>query len=172
MIVDLRDLDSFPAHVFLTSGAGDIVPDYEGIHAVKQVDCNLDIQKSGDEYYCRGDITATVNLECARCLAAFDAVVKSKIDFIICSESGYKTRVREALDDEDYVFFQGVELTADISEIVRQMIILAVGMKPLCSEDCKGLCPRCGVNLNEETCSCQRTRIDPRWHGLEKLRNG
>ena len=79
----------------------------------------------------------------------------------------------EGIDDnEDYIFFKSSDLQADLSDIVRQAIILAVGMKPLCSEDCRGLCPDCGVNLNKQSCRCASEKIDPRWEGLKKLHNG
>ena len=51
------------------------------------------------------------------------------------------------------------------------MQVLAVPMKNLCSEDCKGLCPKCGKNLNEGLCNCNEENIDPRWETIQKLKS-
>lgn len=169
MILNLRELDSFPAHVILDGDPGKIIPDYEGILGIKEVTISLDVQKSGEEYFCQGVVDATVRLECARCLSEFDFELRNKTDFIICSEGLYAERAKQGIDDEDYAFFQGPDLQVDLTDIVRQTIILAVGMKPLCSENCQGLCPRCGTNLNERTCTCAAESIDPRWEGLKRL---
>jgi len=59
---------------------------------------------------------------------------------------------------------------ADLTDMVRQELLLALPMKPLCSEECKGLCPRCGVNLNIETCDCRVKGMDSRWEGLKDLK--
>jgi uncharacterized protein len=169
MILDLREIDNFPAHLFLESDSDKIMPDYNGLRGISKVTAELDIQKSGEEYYCQGRIEATVRLECSRCLKEFDTHVGNKTDFIICYESLNADHSGKGLDDEDYVFFRGSDLQADITDIVRQTIILAVGMKPLCVEDCRGLCPICGVNLNEQSCSCNTKKTDPRWEDLKKF---
>ncbi len=172
MILYLREFDSFPAHVLLEGDPARMTPDYDGLRRVEKVKAELDIQQSGEEYFCQGEVEATVWQECSRCLREFEARIRNKMEFIICSESLYTARTSRAIDDEDYVFFQGPGVQADLTDIVKQTIILAVGMKPLCSEDCRGLCPNCGVNLNEQSCRCTAERIDPRWEELKKLRNG
>lgn len=169
MILDLREIDNFPAHLFLEGDPSRIAPDYDGLRGVSKVTAELDIQKSGEEYFCQGQVEAMVRLECSRCLKEFDTQVGNKTDFIVCCESLYADRSNKGLDDEDYVFFRGSDLQADLTDIVRQTIILAVGLKPLCAEDCRGLCPTCGVNLNEQSCSCNAEKIDPRWEGLKRL---
>jgi len=58
----------------------------------------------------------------------------------------------------------------DLDEYIRDYAVLAVPMKNLCSEDCKGLCPKCGKNLNEGTCNCSEENIDPRWESIQKLK--
>lgn len=57
----------------------------------------------------------------------------------------------------------------DISNDVREYAMLAIPMKNLCKEDCKGLCPRCGKDLNTEQCSCETEKVDPRWLALKEL---
>lgn len=171
MILDLREFETFPAQKLL-KGEPDAFPlNYQEVNSVKTVEIDIGIQKSGEEYFCQGKVMATINMECCRCLNGFDKEVKNDTDFIICAA---KTKAEEenendVADDEDYVYFSGSDIQADVSDIVRQAIILALDLKPLCAEDCKGLCPQCGINLNEQQCSCKTEKIDPRWEGLKKL---
>ncbi|MEW5993713.1 MAG: DUF177 domain-containing protein [Candidatus Zixiibacteriota bacterium] len=171
MILNLRDFKEFPAHVFLRGDPQQLAMDYESVRGVDSVAAELDIQKSGEEFYCQGRVTAAVRLECARCLGEFAVNIGNNTDFIICSEDLYRSRSEKATDDEDYAFFQGADLQADISDVVRQAIILSIGLKPLCSENCRGLCPVCGANRNETACTCRQEAIDPRWEALQRFRN-
>lgn len=169
MILNLRELDSFPAHIILEGDPEKIIPDYEEILGIRKVSVSLDIQNSGEEYFCQGVVDAKVQLECARCLSEFDYELRNKTDFIICSEALYAERSKQGIDYEDYAFFQGPDLQTDLTDIVRQTIILAVEMKPLCSENCQGLCPHCGTNLNEQRCTCAVENNVARWDELRKL---
>jgi uncharacterized protein len=70
----------------------------------------------------------------------------------------------DTVDEESY---QGKEI--DLSPAVREQILLSVPAAPLCGEDCKGLCPKCGKDLNEGDCGCDRSVIDPRWAALKGI---
>jgi uncharacterized protein len=168
MMLHLQQFETFPAHVLLRGEPGEIRPDYEGLVDVKSVSLELDIQKPGEEYFCRGEVVAQVQLECARCLDAFERELVNQTDFIICDRESFDARAEEAIDDEDYAFFEGSNLTVDLSVIVQQTILLAISMKPLCSDDCRGLCPECGANLNITSCRCQAEQTDPRWDALKR----
>ncbi len=165
----LRDFETFPAQTCLEAGPGQIRVDYDGVCDVHKVTADVNIQQTGDEFFCQADIRADVVLECARCLEHFETELSGRSDFIICAEATYAARRAEAADDEDYVFYSGESYEADISDIVRQAIILAVPMMPVCSEDCKGLCPICKVNRNEQECDCKNDEIDERWAALRDL---
>ena len=69
--------------------------------------------------------------------------------------------------DEDY--FQGDEL--DLNVLLREQILLALPLKPLCREECRGLCRQCGANLNRESCSCAAPGFNSSFAALEKLKN-
>lgn len=168
MILDLREFDSFPAETVLTGDSSSLNLDFQGLNELKSLRVDLRIQESGEEYFCQGTVQATVNVECSRCLNGFDKECESSIDFIACTETLHDDE-KDVLDTEDYAYFKDGDLQADISDIVRQAIILSLSLKPLCAEDCKGLCPQCGINLNETTCSCVKEVIDPRWEALKKL---
>lgn len=170
MILDLRQLEEFPARMTIEADPEKFSLDYDGVQQVKQVTVDLIVQQTGEEYYCHGTVDAVLDLECARCLVVFEARLQSDIDFFASPEGLHEDEDGAIQDDEDYAWLQGDSLRADITDVVRQAVILAIDLKPLCDEQCKGLCPQCGCNLNEEDCDCQTERIDPRWEALKKLK--
>lgn len=164
MILELKQFDIFPVHInlFDTKSRSDV--DMEGINSIDKTMLELDIQKSGEEYFCQGNLEAEVTLECARCLEPFKEKLINSTDFI-ATPPGQKI---DQTDDEDRVFFDA-DLRADLWEIVRQTVILGLSMKPLCQDDCLGLCPLCGTNLNHKKCKCHMKETDPRLEPLKKL---
>ena len=168
MILDLRGFEDFPASVSLTSGPETFSPFAEDVKEVTQIRVDLTIQKSGDEFFCQARIVGKVSMECARCLATFPTELSGRTSFIVTAEPT-RASGKESEDAEEYVLINADQV-ADLTEVVRQELLLSLPMKPLCSEECKGLCPRCGVNLNIETCDCRVKGMDSRWEGLKDLK--
>jgi uncharacterized protein len=168
MILDLREFEEFPARKIVQAGPGALEPFADTVVSVEGVTVSADIQKAGEEYFCQAAVTVRIIGECVRCLTHYPTELTGRTDFIICPDTE-ETRLKASEDDEDYVFFKGTNLRVDISEPVRQAAVLAMPLKLLCSEDCRGLCPQCGTNLNERTCDCVKESIDPRWEGLRGL---
>jgi uncharacterized protein len=164
MMLELKKFDAFPAHIELVEEETRTDAEIESVLSIDKTMLDLDIQKSGDEYYCQGELTAEVHLECARCLKSFKEKLVNSTDFIAgpYKEDGVPG------DDEDHVFYDN-DLRADLWDIVRQTVILAVSIKPLCSENCKGLCPQCGTDRNKKTCNCKTETVDPRMAPLKNL---
>ena len=168
MILDLREFEEFPARKTIEAGPGALKPFADTVDTVEGVAVAVDIQKAGEDYYCQAAVKVRIVCECVRCLTNFPAELEGRTNFIICPDSE-ETRQRALEDEEDYVFLPGASLRVDISEPVRQTAILSLSMKPLCSEDCRGLCSQCGANLNEGDCGCVKESIDPRWEDLKGL---
>lgn len=168
MIINLKEFETFPAKKTLIAEPGTIEVASDSILAVKGLTHKLDIHKSNDEYFCLGQIEAVVELECARCLKKFESKIESKTDFIICAFDKFE-KEKEVIDNEDYIYFDGGSNQADLTPIVQQSLILEVSIRPLCDENCKGLCPGCGTNLNNGDCRCEKDVVDPRWEGLKNL---
>ena len=99
-------------------------------------------------------------VRCARCQKPITVPVKFRINEVLAGEDN-------DLTDEDIIVFSGEEI--DISEIVVNSFLMNVSAKYLCSEDCKGLCMKCGADLNEGDCGCDNTEIDPRWADLQEI---
>ena len=164
MILELRKYETFPVHIELVDTTSKSEVDMDSILSIDKTMLELDIQKSGDEYYCQGQLVADATVECARCLKPFKQKLINETDFIA---TPYK-QDGGITDDEDRTYYDA-NLRADLWEIVRQTVILALPLKPLCREDCRGLCPQCGTNLNEKKCKCIVKEIDPRLEPLKKL---
>jgi len=76
---------------------------------------------------------------------------------------------RDKSEEDNYFVADPSSDSFQIDDLVRETIILALPLKPLCSEDCKGLCPVCGTDLNKSQCNCIKKETDPRWEKLKGL---
>ena len=109
----------------------------------------------------KGTIHTTIHGVCDRCASDFDRDVEFPIDVVLVTELSNE-------DSEDEWVFPLEADSADLEDIVRTVFVLNLDSKLLCKEDCKGLCCRCGKNLNDGKCSCQK-EIDPRFAALKQL---
>ena len=110
----------------------------------------------------------TANLICDRCAKDFHSVIKSSFRKVYLFRVNIKDGEGEK---EDVIFIHPDMDKIDLDKDIKDYAVLALPMKNLCSEDCKGLCPKCGKNLNEETCICSEENIDPRWEPIQKLKS-
>ncbi len=108
-----------------------------------------------------GLITTTIHGVCDRCASDFDRDVEIPIDVVLVTELSNE-------DSEDEWVFPLEGDCADLEDIVRTVFVLNLDSKMLCKEDCKGLCCRCGTNLNDGPCKCQK-ELDPRFAALRQL---
>jgi uncharacterized protein len=107
------------------------------------------------------------NLVCDRCAKEFQSVIKSKFKMVYLFRINFDDSGSER---EEVVYLHPDSDKIDLDKDIRDYAILAVPMKKLCSEDCKGLCPKCGNNLNDGPCNCTEAVIDPRWEPIQKLK--
>jgi len=110
-----------------------------------------------------------VDLECCRCLGGFTFPIKTEFKYIL---SPVVEQFEEELEltSEDLLSGYYKNDVIELAPVVFEQILLQIPIKPLCSDSCKGICPNCGVNLNEETCKCQMNAIDLRFAVLEKFK--
>ena len=109
----------------------------------------------------KGEISTCIHGICDRCASAFDRKVEMPIDVVLVTELANE-------ENEDEWVFPLEADTADLEEIVRTVFVLNMDSKLLCKEDCKGLCCKCGKNLNDGPCDCQK-ELDPRFAALKQL---
>ena len=120
-----------------------------------------EIVNIGDVLEFNAKAEGKLKAECARCLKPLEE------DFSIEFTELLKNVDGEISDKDAVVLFEGNQV--ELSEIIRSNILVNLSTKYLCSEDCKGICPICGADLNESDCSCEKDYIDPRLEGLKKL---
>lgn len=130
----------------------------------KEVNVEAELEKTSRQLYVRVKFSATGKFTCDRCLDEYERDISSAfgIMYVADGEQG------AGGDDEVQIISPDTNIV-DIGEDVRQFAILALPQKNLCSEDCKGLCPTCGKNLNRGKCECQNDVGDPRWSALKKI---
>ena len=109
----------------------------------------------------QGSIATTIHGICDRCASEFHRKVEFPIDVVLV------TKLESEENEDEWVFpLEGD--SADLDDIVRTVFVLNLDSKLLCREDCKGLCPQCGKNLNDGPCGC-RKELDPRFAALKQL---
>ncbi|WP_346354525.1 DUF177 domain-containing protein [Azotosporobacter soli] len=119
------------------------------------------VTNTGNGLQVNGTISIPAAFACTACLEAVALTLESVFSEI------FQEGVEPEEADADWLFYQGDDI--DISEMIREHIILSEPLKPICRDDCRGLCSRCGINLNHGTCSCEQKTVDPRLAGLQKL---
>ena len=129
----------------------------------------LRLEKVGSEVLVRGEVATRMELQCSRCLRNFPKDMDMKIDVVYHPVEELRGEERhEVREDElDMGFYRDDEL--DIRDLVVEQILLNVPMKPLCSETCRGICPKCGADMNVNPCTCEQQETDPRLAVLKKL---
>jgi uncharacterized protein len=151
---DLRQLS--PLHA---EGRADLVEEHHGKHKVIQ-DIRL-----------KGRLDTSLEVACARCLEPVLHPVTRDFDLLyrpLGSDAGRdELSVTDA--EAEIGYYQGEGLL--LEDALREQVLLALPLKMICREDCKGLCPQCGKNWNESACSCTTPVQDPRWSGLKEIRD-
>ena len=128
---------------------------------------SLHLEPDGREVLVSGDIQVTVPLTCGRCLESFPAQVRAVVDLRFAPRPVASERVELGKNDLDVDFYLNDQL--DVSRVLETETSLALPMKPLCREDCRGLCTVCGGNRNVVVCRCEEQRTDPRLAVLRDL---
>lgn len=134
------------------------------------ISAEFEIRRLGSELQVEGTVRATVRLQCSRCLAPFSFPVLGKVE----AAFGPPAQVREAehqheLAEDELEVEPLAGGGADLRGIIAEQIHLNLPLKPLCREDCPGICPRCGRPGGTADCGCAPAAGDPRWEALRKL---
>jgi uncharacterized protein len=141
-----------------TSGRAQLVEEHHGKRNVIQ-----DIRLNGN-------LATSLELLCARCLDPVVEDIKRDFDLLyrpLGTDAGNE-ELSVTVAEAEVGYYQGDGLV--LEDVLREQVLLAVPLKVVCREDCKGLCPTCGKNRNTEPCSCAATLGDPRWSALKEIR--
>jgi uncharacterized protein len=151
-LIDLGGLSSGPSRVRAAASAQEL-----GLSEgdwIGRIVGDFGVERNGDRISIRGSVQATARLECVRCLDAYTLPLEAPLEVFAERGSSGKRADEEELERDDYMLFHdGRRL--DLSEEAREALLLEVPIAPHCREDCRGLCPRCGADLNQGPCRCE-----------------
>jgi uncharacterized protein len=144
----------------------------EAYRVVEPVELAFDLHKDKDRFRLEGTVRTVLELPCSRCLEPYRLPVDAALDlrYLPVSERSSEDETEVSEEDVDISFYQDDQI--DLSELLREQFYLVLPMKPLCQEECRGLCPQCGVNRNTGTCDCGPGWEDPRLAALKGLIKG
>jgi uncharacterized protein len=138
---------------------------------VAPVELAFDIHKDKDRFRLVGTVKTELELACSRCLEPFRLPVNATFDLRYLPASEASTEPDREVEENDLEtsFYRDDQI--DLNELLREQFYLALPMKPLCRDDCRGLCAQCGTNLNTGTCDCAPAWEDPRLAPLRNLKS-
>lgn len=131
----------------------------------------FDIYKDKDQFRLAGGVKTTLELPCSRCLEPFVWPVDAEFDLRYQPHAHNTGEGEREVEEDDLTtaFYDNDEI--DLGQLMTEQFVLSLPMKPLCQDECKGLCPTCGTNWNRGSCECSNTWEDPRLAALKDLRN-
>ena len=127
------------------------------------------IDRRGNEVELRGSLRAKIDVPCGRCLQPVAVAVNTEFQERFTPAVSWRAEPQHELSEEDLNLsvFDGEAI--ELNDLVREEILLAMPGHVLCREDCKGLCPICGIDKNLSSCQCETKEIDSRWQKLKEL---
>jgi len=138
-------------------------PDYE---LTRPLEVHVSFYRAQSDLFFDGTVRGQAKATCARCLDSFPITIGKDFSFILAPEKPLLGEIELGAADLMQSFYAGTEV--DLTALIYEQVLLTLPTRPLCAEECRGLCPRCGVNLNTGGCSCTAEAGDPR---LAVLRN-
>jgi uncharacterized protein len=138
--------------------------------AVGEVDFSARLSYAEPGYLLRGRLRYDQTLRCDRCLREVPQAVDTPLELLILTHEEAPEAREQELEEQDLSILHVSGDILDTEPLVAEQVQLNVPMKPLCREDCAGLCSVCGADLNEEQCHCERRPPDPRWAALAALK--
>ena len=142
----------------------------EAFRVAAPVTLAFDIYKDKDHFRVIGSVQTTLEMPCSRCLEAFSCPVDASFDLRYQPHARNTGEGEREIEEDDLTTAFYENDTIDLGQLMREQFYLALPMKPLCGNDCKGLCPTCGTNWNKGTCDCSNQSEDPRLAALKALR--
>lgn len=129
----------------------------------------LHVRKDGEKYRLFGRVRTVLSLSCGRCLEPFDVQSEIMVDLLYLPQSANNGEAEGEIREDDLstAFYRDDHI--DLCQMAQEQFQLALPMKPLCRDECRGLCSICGCNLNQQNCPCDVHWHDPRLAGLKNF---
>lgn len=163
LVVDIPGTTTIPFTTVLTVDGHALDLEDEAVSIPSPGGVKVYVEPVNEGFLLTGVLEIGVRLLCSRCLAPLVWQVSERFRLVLSRD------VAVADADDDWVLFPKGEREFDLAPVIRELIIVALPVKPLCSADCLGLCPSCGNDRNQTPCRCRDTAVDPRWATLASL---
>ena len=148
----------------------EVADEGDAYRIVAPVDLAFEIHKDKDKFRLVGRVRTELELSCSRCLDPYRFPIDAAFDQRYLPSSQATTEAEREIEENDLETSYYSEDQIDLNELMREQFYLALPMKPLCLEGCKGLCAQCGTNLNTGTCDCAPVWEDARLAALKALK--
>lgn len=140
--------------------------DLEGVELSGPLQLKLRLTNAGSRVLVKGKARANMVIECARCAEDYTEKVEVEVDDSFVPDDSPEADA-EGLEALEVLTFKDDHVVLD--ELIRQELLAAMPIKPVCRADCPGLCDQCGASLSKGSCGCSTEELDPRWAPLQKL---
>jgi uncharacterized protein len=170
MRIELASLENGKGAFDHVYAPGELVLEDQRVRLVAAPAVSGKLRQADRRVHVSGRVQARLEVECDRCLRPVEIPVASRFKLEYVTAADYQAQQVDELTEEDLdlSIFDGEVI--DIDELVTEEILLAIPDQVLCNENCKGICPVCGVDRNAVNCECEKATVDPRWAGLKELK--
>ncbi len=172
MFVDIKELEDRDEPLLIVKDFTEEELDVANHVSVLRRSVHSEFQMSllGEQIHVKGVLGADLELVCCRCLKSFESAIEKNFELDYRPDPMVEEGEEFSLTytDLDIGFYRDQRL--DVSALISEQVVLEVPMKPVCQEECKGLCDQCGADLNKGSCDCQPGSLDPRLAALAELK--
>lgn len=170
MIIDLSSLEKNSLDFEFSLAASEIDLEHDNAKLINPVTAKGNLTKRTAQTDVEGEVSAEIEIDCTRCLQKTENRLKIPFNVVFVTPENYSEAKETELrgEDLDVSIYEGDQI--NLTELVREQILLNLPVQVFCREDCQGLCEKCGANLNKTTCNCKDEEIDPRWAALKNLK--
>jgi uncharacterized protein len=171
VFIEVEDLKQEPLHVQHTFPAGEIQFSHEDADLAEPVSADFVLTHKDQDLRVDGTVETRMRFRCSRCTKEFSREFTAKFDLTYLPQPKWTNENAEIelrYEDMEVAYYDGIAL--DVNLMVLEQIELAMPMKFVCRDDCRGLCYKCGADLNEGACLCKREEADSRLSVLLEFR--
>ncbi len=170
MLLDLTTISADRTPLALEIDGEMLAPSGDDFNVDGPLRLDAELQRKGaGEFAVVGTLAGTLLVPCSRCLEPYALPLSSRVDVRLLPTAALEASEEHEVHDDDLAVEFYHHDQVDVGALVREQCYLALPMKPLCRADCRGLCPQCGTNLNESSCDCDQSWVDPRLAALKAL---
>ena len=171
MVIDVTKIDEAVRPFSFETGAEQLDLDMPNYRVVGAVSVAGKVERHIAAVNVIGNVAGTVEIDCTRCLQAVQRTLSVDFDVEYLTEGALGSEGEHEIHTLDLETDELEGNTLDLTQLTREQILLNIPEQFFCREDCKGMCEKCGENLNLVDCNCGQDEIDPRWAALKNLRD-